>query len=59
MSEKLAKYIITTGEFDGETNNFKEAKKQLKRHAEKMRLKYGLGDSYGIYMLVETYKGEN
>ena len=56
MSKKLAKYIITTGSFDGETNNLKEAKKRLKDHAKRMSQILGDEDIYGIYMLVEKSK---
>lgn len=55
MSEKLAKYIITTGKFDGETNSIKQARKELKKHVERMRQHYPQfkHHTYGIYMLVE------
>lgn len=54
MSEKLAKYIITTGSFDGETNNMKEARKLLTKHVVRMKQLYPNDkDKYGIYMLVE------
>lgn len=56
MSIKLAKYIITTGGFDDETNNLKQAKKVLKEHAKLMHEKYKTNDTYGIYMLVEKSK---
>ncbi len=57
MSKKLAKYIITTGSFDGETNNLKEARKELKAHIKRMKELYpDMDDNYGIYMLVEKSK---
>lgn len=57
MSKKLAKYIITTGAFDDETNSLKEARKALKAHAKKMKELYPNHDNtYGIYMLVEKIK---
>lgn len=57
MSKKLAKYIITTGNFDNETNNFKEAKKTLAIHTKEMKEKYNdYYNTYGIYMLVEKSK---
>lgn len=57
MSKKLAKYIITTGIFDNETNNIKQARKNLKEHSEKMNAIYPKDDdTYGIYMLVEKSK---
>lgn len=57
MSQKLAKYIVTTGQFDEETNNIKQARKVLKRHAVKMKEIYReTKHSYGLYMLVEQIK---
>lgn len=56
MSEKLAKYIVTTGIFDGETNSIKQARKELKNHAKKMKETYNTNDTYGIYMLIEKRK---
>lgn len=57
MSKKLAKYIITTGSFDNETNNLKEARKALKAHAAEMKAKYNdRYNTYGLYMLVEKSK---
>ena len=54
MSEKLAKYIITTGNFDNQTNNIKDARKALKRHTAEMRSRFpNDNDTYAIYMLVE------
>lgn len=58
MSKKLAKYIITTGPFDYEANNIRQARKNLKNHAENMRDLYDDKDSYGLYMLVEQIKGK-
>lgn len=58
MSQKLAKYIITTGEFDGETNNFKQAQKELKTHTKKMKELFpDTKNTYGIYMLLEKSNG--
>ena len=57
MSKKLAKYIITTGKFDGETNNLKEAGIELKDHVRKMKNQWPNDDNtYGIYMLIEKSK---
>lgn len=56
MSEKLAKYIVTTGKFDDETNNKRQASKKLKYHAKLMKESYGGNDTYGLYMLIETYR---
>lgn len=57
MSKKLAKYIITTGSFDNETNNFKKAQKALTRHVAEMKEKCNDNhNTYGIYMLVEKSK---
>jgi hypothetical protein len=56
VSKKLAKYIVTTGSFDGETNNIKDARKRLAEHSKRMKVIYGDNDTYGIYMLVEKSK---
>ena len=57
MSKKLAKYIITTGSFDHETNNLKQARKELKAHVIRMsEPPYVSSDVYGIYMLIEKSK---
>lgn len=54
MSEKLSKYIVTTGMFDNETNNLKHARQLLKNHAKRMKVLYPNDkDTYAIYKLVE------
>lgn len=54
MSEKLAKYIVTTGKFDNECNNIREARKELKKHVMRMKALYPLEKhTYGIYVLIE------
>lgn len=55
-NRKLAKYIVTCGPFDDETDNIKQARKVLAAHAKKMFEKYGRNQSYGLYMLVEQKK---
>lgn len=49
-----AKYIVTKGPFDDQTNNIKIARQELKRHVEQMNRLYGSKDVYSIYMLVES-----
>lgn len=57
MSKHLAKYIITTGTFDNECNNIKDARKALKAHVANMKAEYNDNyNTYGIYMLVEKSK---
>lgn len=51
---KPAKYIVTMGPFDGQTNNIKQARKELKKHVEQMARLYSSKENYSIYMLVES-----
>jgi hypothetical protein len=51
MSEKLAKYIITTGKFDNESSNLRAAHKALREHAKKFP-----GHNFGVYKLVAESK---
>ena len=54
MKNKPAKYIVTLGPFDDETNNIKNGRKVLKAHVNRMFKVYGSRETYGLYMLVET-----
>ena len=51
---KPAKYIVTMGPFDDQTNNLKIAKQELKIHIKKMKKLYNSNETYSIYMLVES-----
>lgn len=52
--DKPAKYIVTKGPFDDQTNNIKQARKELKKHVEQMKRLYSSEETYSIYMLVES-----
>lgn len=56
MNKKPAKYIITCGPFDGQTNNIKQARIVLKKHIENMKMLYNSNDTYTIYKAVESKK---
>lgn len=56
MKNKPAKYIVTMGPFDDQTNNIKIGRKVLKNHVNRMFEVYGSRETYGLYMLVETRK---
>lgn len=51
---KPAKYIITMGPFDDQTNNIKIARLELKRHVKRVKELYNSNQTYSIYMLVES-----
>lgn len=51
---KPAKYIITKGPFDDQTNNIKIARLELKRHVKRMKELYNSNETYSIYMLVDS-----
>jgi hypothetical protein len=52
--KKPAKYIVTMGPFDDQTNNIKTARKCLKAHVVRMNTLYNSNETYSLYMLIES-----
>lgn len=54
MNNKSAKYIVTKGPFDNQTENIKIARANLKNHVKRMKELYNSDEKFSIYMLVES-----